>query len=185
MRWIFSFEQSISNAFAKNEKWESFTESFVKVSRVMSAVQKKETCGKILDDMLRAGQHENTNTLYCIWRQQWNNSFLYRGKQEAGTMLLVCFQESEPSAISWPWTNGWGTFQGNRFISWPWTDEAHFRVANSFLYLKLMDEAHFRVANAFLDRKLMDEAHFRGANSFLYRKLKEEAHFVVMWMLPM
>jgi len=66
MREIFSFEQRISNAFAKYEKWECVKESFVKASRVMSAVQKKETCGKIFADMLRDGQQENTNTLYCI-----------------------------------------------------------------------------------------------------------------------
>ena len=63
MREIFSFEQSISNAFAKYEICECVTGIFVKVSRVGSAVQKKQTCGKILAGMLRDGQHENT---HCI-----------------------------------------------------------------------------------------------------------------------
>ena len=146
----FHLKQWIFNAFAKYDIWERITESFAKVSRVGSAVQKKLTCGKLLADMLRDGQHENTNTLYRTWRQPRNNSFLYRGEAGSwywGVGVLVCFQELVPNAISWPWTNGWGTFQGSQLISWPSTyGWGTFQVANSILDRQLTDEAHFRVA---------------------------------------
>jgi hypothetical protein len=47
----FHLNRALSMLLRNMRKWECVTESFVKVSRVMSAVRKKQTSGKILADM--------------------------------------------------------------------------------------------------------------------------------------